>query len=85
MGTRMKTTIEISDELARLARAHAARENVTLRSLVERGLRLALQADERHERFKLRDASVRGRGLQPLYRDAEWARIREAAYEGRGS
>ena len=27
----MKTTIEISDELARLAKAHAGRENITLR------------------------------------------------------
>ena len=81
----MKTTIEISDELARLAKAHAARENITLRSLIERGLRLALRADEPREGFRLRDASVGGRGLQPRYRDAEWARIREAAYEGRGS
>lgn len=81
----MKTTIEISDDLARLAKAHAARENITLRSLIERGLRLALHADGQHEDFKLRDARVEGRGLQPPYRDADWARIREAAYEGHGS
>lgn len=80
----LKTTIEITDDLAKVAKAHAARENVTLRSLIERGLRLVLRADSQGDRFELRDASVGGRGLQPPYRDAEWARIRESAYEGRG-
>ena len=81
----MKTTIEIADELARVAKAHAAGENITLRALVERGLRLALRSDGDRGRFELRDASVGGRGLQPQFRDAEWARIREAVYEDRGS
>ncbi|MCY4565764.1 MAG: DUF2191 domain-containing protein [Gammaproteobacteria bacterium] len=80
----MKTTIEITDDLARKARAHAARENTTLRSLVERGLRLAMRDDGHRQRFVLRDASVAGRGLQRGYRDADWARIREAIYEDRG-
>ena len=57
---------------------------MTLRLLMERGLRVVLRDDSRCERFKLRDASVGGRGLQPHYRDAEWARIRESAYEDRG-
>lgn len=81
----LKTTIEISDELARIAKAHAARENITLRALIERGLRLALRADRHPRQFELRDASVSGRGLQAPYRDADWARIREAVYEDRGS
>ena len=81
----MKTTIEISDELARLAKAHAARENITLRALIERGLRLALHADRHPRQFELRDASVSGRGLQSPYRDGDWARMREAIYEDRGS
>ena len=81
----MKTTIEIADELARMAKAHAAKENITLRALIEHGLRLALRSDGGRGRFKLRDASVGGRGLQPQYRDADWTRIREAVYEDRGS
>ena len=81
----MKTTIEISDELVKLAKEHAARENITLRSLVERGLRLALRADSERDHFRLRDASVGGRGLQAPYREGDWTRIREAVYDGRGT
>lgn len=80
----MKTTIEIADDLAGKAKAHAARENITLRALVERGLRMAIQADQSQEPFTLRDASVGGRGLQPGFRDADWALLRAAAYEDRG-
>ena len=81
----VKTTVEISDELANEARAFAARENVTLRALIERGLRLALHPRNQNDEFRLRDASVGGRGLQPPFCDSDWARIRDAAYEGRGS
>ena len=81
----MKTTIEISDDLAARAKAYAAKERITLRSLVERGLREILRFEERRELFELRDASVGGRGLQAEYEDADWSRIREVSYEGRGS
>ena len=81
----MKTTIDLSDELASAAKAHAASENMTLRALIERGLRMVLRADRKAEPFRLRDASVGGRGLQPAFRDAEWSQIRDAIYEGRGS
>lgn len=81
----MKTTIEIADDLARIAKDHAAREDITFRALVERGLRLALRADGERGPFVLRDASVGGRGLQPPWREGDWARIRESIYEGRGS
>ena len=81
----MKTTIEISDDLARSARAYAANENMTLRSLIEYGLRLAMRTDAQRQAFKLRSASVGGHGLQPPYRDSDWPRIRDSIYEGRGS
>ena len=80
----MKTTIDISDDLAARAKAYAAKERITLRSLVERGLREILRFEERREQFELRDASVGGRGLQAGYEDADWSRIREVSYEGRG-
>lgn len=84
MVSHMKTTIEISDALAKEAKAVARRERTTLRALIEAGLRQLLRGRRRRESFELRDASFRGRGLQPEFRDADWQRIREAAYEERG-
>lgn len=84
MVNRMKTTVEISDSLADEARELAAREKTTLRALIETGLRTVIRERRRRRRFRLRDASFGGRGLQPEFRDTGWDRIREAAYEGRG-
>ena len=84
MGTHMKTTIEISDALMEQARRLAARENTTLRALVEQGLRGVIAEKKRSTDFRLRRASFKGNGLQPAMQDAGWERIRETAYEGRG-
>ena len=86
MGAHMKTTIEIADALLTDAKRVAAREGVTVRALVEQGLRRVL--DERRRKtpgFKLRKASVKGRGLQPGLEGASFDRLRELAYEGRGA
>ena len=80
----MKTTIELSDALLERARKLAAREGVTLRALVERGLQRVLAETRQAERFRLRKASFRGQGLQPGAREATWEELRERAYEGRG-
>ena len=61
----LKTTVELPDELVRSAKAHAVAQKITFRALVERGLRLAMQADQTNAKFVLRDASVRGGGLNP--------------------
>ena len=66
MVTHMKTTIEIADALLKEAQKVAARENTTLRALVEEGLRQALEGRRRKRRpFKLKLVTVRGRGLAP--------------------
>jgi Arc/MetJ family transcription regulator len=59
----MKTTIEIADPLLAEAKTLAAREQTTVRALVEEGLRHVVRARRptKTARFKLRDASVRGR------------------------
>lgn len=80
----MKTTIEISDPLLREARKLAEREGVTLRALVERGLRRVVIETRPAAPFKLRRASFKGKGLQAEARGASWDRLRDLAYEGRG-
>ena len=80
----MKTTVEISDELAYEAREVAASDATTLRALIEAGLRKVLRDRRKRTRFRLRDASFRGRGLQADFQSAGWNRIRDAAYEDRG-
>ena len=85
MVTHMKTTVEISDALLAEARSTAERRGVTLRTLIEEGLRHAVKTGGRRQRFTLRDASFMGEGLQVAHADGDWERIRDAAYEGRGA
>lgn len=81
----MKTTVEISDSLLQEVRELAAREGVTLRTLVERGLHRVV-ADTKHGApFKLRRASFKGTGLQVDLREASWDTLRDRTYEGRGA
>lgn len=60
----MKTTVEIADALFEEARREVQRAGVTLRELIETGLRRVL--DERKQTrtkpFRLRDGSVGGSG-----------------------
>lgn len=84
-GAHMKTTIEISDPLLKEARRVAERENITLRSLVESGLRNVLADRKRAKPFTLRKASFKGKGLQPELKTASWDKLRELAYEGHGA
>lgn len=81
----MKTTIEISDSLLRAARKMAAREGVTLRTLVERGLHRVVADTKQTKPFKLRRASFKGDGLQPDMRDASWEKVRDLVYQDRGA
>lgn len=89
-GKQMKTRIEITEVLAREAKAHASREGITLQELCKRGLRMAMRADRsrrsdrKGDRFVLRDASVGGQGLEPEFQRGDWPRIRAAIYEQRG-
>ena len=76
-----KTTVEIPEELLIEAKELAAREQTTLRELVERGLRMVVRRRGRAEPFRLRDASVHGDGLTPEFQDAGWDEIRDALYE----
>ena len=80
----MKTTVEISDSLLREVRELAAREGITLRTLVERGLHRVISDTQRDAPFKLRRASFKGKGRQAELSEASWETLRDTAYEGRG-
>ena len=81
----MKTTVQISDALLNQARELAARDETTLKELVEEGLRRVIDERSKRKPFKLRDCSFAGSGLQPEFEDADWAKVRDAIYEGRGA
>lgn len=81
----MKTTIELADALLKDAKRVAAREGTTLRELIENGLRQELAARKRPAEFRLRKASVKGKGLQKEARGLSWDQMRELAYTGRGT
>lgn len=80
----MKTTLDISDPLLREARKIATRDRTTLRELVEEGLRKIVAERKAGRSFKLRLVTFKGDGLVPELRDADWEKIRDLAYEGRG-
>ena len=84
MGAHMKTTIEIADPILNQARKLAAREGVTLKALVELGLRRVIAEKKAGGEFRLRSASFKGKGLQPAAKQAGWEGLRALAYEGRG-
>lgn len=84
MGTHMKTTIDISDALLDQAKKLAARDGISVKALVELGLRRVIAEGRNNAVFRLRKASFKGMGLQPGIEGASWERLRELAYEGRG-
>lgn len=85
MVSSMKTTVDIPEPLLEQARKVAAQRSTTLRELVAAGLRHVIREQRRAGKFELRDARVGGNGLREEFRAAGWDRIRDAAYEGRGS
>ena len=82
----MKTTVEITDSLLDRVRTVATREHVTLRTLIERGLRRVVADIEEKPAapFHLRRASFKGEGLGAEFAGGSWDEIRDAAYQGRG-
>ena len=84
MGSHMKTTVEIADALLNEARKIAAREDTTVKTLIEQGLRhVVAQRRQRQGPFRLRKATFKGRGLSAEARGTDWERLHELAYEGR--
>ena len=77
----MKTSIDLSDELFSAAKAHAAKHGITLRAVIEQSLARTLRESKSAPAFKLKDASVRGKGLTPAARAMPWQTILASANE----
>jgi hypothetical protein len=77
----MKTTVEIADALLREAKQEARAKGITLRDLIELGLRRELDARRQVRRpFTLRDASYKGpSGLVPGLRYEDGRALRAYA------
>ncbi|MCI0569496.1 MAG: type II toxin-antitoxin system VapB family antitoxin [Myxococcaceae bacterium] len=80
----MKTTVELADSLLSEAKQVAAKEQTTLRDLLEEGLRKVLEERRKRAPQPLRIVTFKGRGLQPGVREGGWDRIRDLIYEGHG-
>lgn len=80
----MKTTIDIDSHLLAEARRLASRDETTLRSLIEEGLRQIVNERSQSPKFQLRPASFGGNGLRPEHEAGEWGTIRALAYQDRG-
>jgi len=72
----VRISIKIPDSLWKEARRVAFRDGVTVRELVEQGLRQVLQQRNRPARFKLRNASFKGKGLSAYGKKSGWERLR---------
>ena len=84
MVSHMKTTVDIAEPLLKHAKRLAADEGVTLRELIEEGLRRVLARPRSGEAFRLRDGRVDGHGVQSGVNEGDWSRVREIIHEGRG-
>ena len=83
--TRIKTTIELPDDLLEQVRHVARTEGVTLRALVEEGLQRSLEARRNRVRRHLDFPSYGGSGLTTEFQGAPWNRIRDEIYRGHGA
>ncbi len=81
----MKNTIDIADALLERARLHARHRGISLRALVEQGLRAVLTEESSEQAFKLRKATFGGQGLSPEAARLDAAGLYELAKERRGS
>ena len=85
MVAHMKTTIDIAPQLLEEAKRFAAEQGVTLKELVESGLREILHARKnRVAVYTYRPHTFKGEGLQEGLQEGDWSRIVERSYEGRG-
>ena len=78
----VKTTVDIATPLLNDIKRYASANGLTLRQVIEMGLRQTLAASQaKSAPFRLRKCTFKGDGLAA---DADWPTIRRQIYEGRG-
>jgi hypothetical protein len=78
----VKTTVDISDALLEQAKAHARRNGLSLRAVIEDGLRRVLMSEGSAEAYVLPDCSVGEAGASNPLEHLSWQDLREAIYGG---
>jgi hypothetical protein len=79
----VKTTIELPDAILLEAKRYAAAHNITLREVIETGLRGVIASERPGKQpFRLRRCAFQGKGL---VEDLDWKQVRGKIYEGRGA
>ncbi len=78
----VKTTVDITTPLLDEVKQYASANGLTLRQVIEAGLRRVLDARQvQATPFRLKKRTFKGEGLAA---DADWPTIRRRIYEGRG-
>lgn len=85
MGTHMKTTIEIADDLLVRAQKLARQRKTTLRALTEEGLRIVLSQEKTKKKELPPLVTYGGEGLTDEFKDWNWDKLRDEMYRGRGA
>lgn len=80
----MKTTIELPDALFAQARRFADAHDMTMKAMVEEGLRKVMASSKPGKPFRLRDGSVNGNGMTPEFQAMTWEQKIDAIYGDRG-
>ena len=80
MGTHMKTTVEIADDLLARAKRQARRERKTLRALIDEALRQRLAEPRGEGSFRLKRHPFHGRGRSPEVPEGQWEAVRDLIY-----
>jgi len=79
----VKTTVELPDSLLAGAKRYATSHGMTLKEVIETGVRQVLACDRSGARpFQLKRCVFKGKGLAA---DLNWTEIRARIYEGRGA
>ena len=79
----MKTTVELPFALLRGVKRYAAAHGMTMRQVVETGLRLVLASEPAPSKpFRLKRCTFEGNGLA---QEESWVDLRARIYEGRGA